>query len=111
MYLHHDFWRPYFTGPLLTSSEETELVTFLLDMKKKGFGIVGRDIQVQAKDMLSKRNHKLKCADGMPSGTWLKGFRARHKKLDAHIRTRDELVAAKIPLIHPEYAAQLVSYC
>ncbi|GFO12083.1 Jerky protein [Plakobranchus ocellatus] len=64
---------------IFSKKEEKELVDYLVNMHRCGFGRTRRDFMLKLQETLNKAERKTKFENNMPSDEWFAAFLERHK--------------------------------
>ncbi|KAK3697099.1 hypothetical protein RRG08_019282 [Elysia crispata] len=64
---------------IFSKKEEKELVDYLVNMHRCGFGRTRQDFMLKLQDTLNKAERKTKFENNMPSDEWFSAFLERHK--------------------------------
>ncbi|GFS20979.1 DDE superfamily endonuclease CENP B [Elysia marginata] len=64
---------------IFSKKEEKELVDYLVNMHRCGFGRTRKDFMLKLQDTLNKAERKTKFDDNMPTDEWFTAFLERHK--------------------------------
>ncbi|KAI8776485.1 hypothetical protein BgiMline_034750 [Biomphalaria glabrata] len=64
---------------ILSKKEEKELVEFIINMYRSGFGRTRQDVLFKVQDMLNKAERKTKFENNLPNDEWFESFLERHK--------------------------------
>lgn len=71
----------YVPQTYLTTQEETEIVTYLHEMARRGFGRTKEELFVTVKNMLDYRKRVTKWPENKPSEKWFRLFKKRHSEI------------------------------
>ncbi|XP_059157997.1 uncharacterized protein LOC131942254 [Physella acuta] len=83
----HESYRHKFSKPpagfkgktILSKKEEKELVDFIVNMHRAGFGRTRQDLLYKVQDLLNKTERKTKFENNLPNEEWYTSFLERHK--------------------------------
>ncbi|BFZ11238.1 hypothetical protein BsWGS_14277 [Bradybaena similaris] len=83
----HDSYKHRFTKTpsnfkgknILSKKEEKELVNYVINMHRAGFGRTRQDLLYKVQDLLNKSNRKTKFENNLPNDEWYDAFIERHK--------------------------------
>ncbi|CAL1543809.1 unnamed protein product [Lymnaea stagnalis] len=64
---------------ILSKKEERELIEFVVNMHRAGFGRTRQDLLLKVQDMLNKLERKTKFENNLPNDEWYVSFLERHK--------------------------------
>uniref|UniRef100_A0A0B7B587 HTH psq-type domain-containing protein n=1 Tax=Arion vulgaris TaxID=1028688 RepID=A0A0B7B587_9EUPU len=71
---------PNFKGKtILSKKEEKELVDYIINMHRAGFGRTRQDLLYKVQDVLNKSERKTKFENNLPNDEWYEAFLERHK--------------------------------